>query len=495
VSDLPHGGGQAPRSIDTFGWDTAFALKVSDVNRLLRSGAPTPESFKFTHRAVGGEWSFAPWNVSEASGSQICLALRFAGASLRRKGRTLPLADAVCAVTCEMVLKPLNRSGGRTTNVPTPRPRASTKWALVEVVDDQDALLLPERADLQKFLDEWFRTPEALGEFERQFAGIRIDTVIADDDLAWLSPRAIGFAGAVSPDGDPLFGILARTLRDDVTGCPYQLSPYAIPEGAHAGLAISAETFLSQLMLPALGHVFMPGSDDPAGHFSIHDRNKLRNTTRLDVPFTTKDGAKYTGSIAPNQFDVALTGDVLTITIHDMTVPVDLGPIRDVATMHLRVEYRLGLRLAAPKDDPRHTVLTLFERAPPTVTDSTQKKLGLQIAEISIEIAGAILAAVAAYFAQRVLGNRGVKPFVTKLVAALTMVIVGIIGDRIAHIPDGIIADFEAGALKKLPDFSRFVAVALGNIRWPKDVRYRAVSAEFCDCALIGIALEETGKP
>jgi hypothetical protein len=135
-------------------------------------------------------------------------------------------------------------------------------------------------------------------------------------------------------------------------------------------------------------------------------------------------------------------------------------------------------------------VLTLFERAPPTVTDSTQKKLGLQIAEISVEIAGAILAAVAAYFAQRVLGARGAKPFFTKLYTAITYVVIGFIGDRIAHMPDGIIADFESGALKKLPDFSRFVDVALGDIRWPKDVRYRAVSAEFRDCALIGVNLE-----
>ena len=160
--------------------------------------------------------------------------------------------------------------------------------------------------------------------------------------------------------------------------------------------------------------------------------------------------------------------------------------------MHLQVEHCLGLRLTTPKDDPRHAVLTLFERAPPTVTNSHSKKLGLQIAEISVEIAGAILAAVAAYFAQRALGNRGVQPLVAKILAALTFVIIGIVGDRIAHIPDDIIADFESGALKKLPDFSRFVGVALEAIRWPKDVRYRAVSAEFRDCALIGVNLEES---
>ena len=326
------------RSIDTFGWDTAFALKVSDVNRLLLSGARDRREFTFPQTAVQGQWSFAPWTVRDASGSQICLELRFAEAAVKRKDRTLPLAEVTCEVTCEMVLKPLNRSGdGRTTNVPTLRPRTSTKWALVEVVDDKKVLSLPERADLQKSLDEWFRTPEALGEFERQFAGIRIDTVIADDDLAWMKPRAIGFAGAVSPDGDRLFGVLAKTLHDDVTGCPYQLSPYGIPEGAHAGLAISAETFLSQLMLPALGHVFVPGSDDPAEHFSIHDRNKLRNTTRLDVPSRRRTAPSIRAPLRRISSTSLSRATSVTITIHDMTVPVDLGPIRDVATMHLRV--------------------------------------------------------------------------------------------------------------------------------------------------------------
>ncbi len=491
MSDVPDCGSQSTRSIDTFGWDTAFALKVSDVNRLLRSGAPTPKSFAFGHHGVDGEWSFAPWTVSEASGSQICLELRFAAATLRRKDRTLPLTGVICAVTCEMVLKPVDRPvEGRTTNIPTPRRGAGAKWAQVEVVDDQKTLALPERADLQAFLDAWFRTPEALDEFERQFAGIRISTFVARDGLAWLKPRAIGLAGATSPDGDPLFGVLARTLRDDVTGCPYQLSPYAIPRGADAGLAISAKTFLSQLMLPALGRVFDPDAKDPAAHFSIHERNKVLNKVHLRVPFTTKDGHKYTGTIAPQQFELALAGSELAIAIHDMAVPVDLGPIRGVASIHLTVEHRLGLCLIAPENNPRHAVLSLFERAPATVTQSVQKTVGLVVAEISAEIVTAILAAVAAYFTQRALAASNVKPFVARLVAALVLVIVGALGKGIAHIPD-IIAYFESGSLEKLPDFSRLVDVALQEIRWPADVTYRAVSAEFCDCALIGVRLEE----
>lgn len=480
------------RSLGTYGWDTAFAVRIEDANRLLKRPTLQPKRFRSMADAQAGspppvaEWSFTSWALMEANGSEIVIATQFADGGLQYGGATVDLAGLGCLITCEMVLKPVGAAGkdpSRAHKLDPARP-LSREWAAVDIQDDEGRLSFSDLANLRGCLDSWFRTEQALAEFEAHFAGLVINTAEAKDNLAWLTPRAVGFAGAIMADDSRAIGILARTDDSDVTGCSYQLSPYAIPDGAQASFVISAETFLRHMLMPALPHVFGGAADD----YSIYDGNKIWNVRSLKLSFRTGDGHSFTGTIAPKKLDIALSGPELVLRIHDLAIPIDWGPFKKVQTFHFVMEHRLGLSLISPDGDSRHKVLSLTEAKEPQPKLSSEDSLGLEIAKSAVEFVALVGAAVASHFAGRGAAAKGFSKIASRFLAGLVFVVIEAAGSAVAHLPN-IMADIERGSLEKLPDFSAFLNRSLRHICWPNATDYELTSAAFCDGVQIGVRL------
>lgn len=474
------------RSLGTYGWDTAFAVRIEDANRLLTRPTSQPRQFRSVAEAQPGspspvaEWSFTPWALAEASGSQVVIATQLADGRLHYGGVTVDLAGLGCLITCEMVFKPV----GSAEHELDANGEPSREWAALDIQDNEGRLSFSDLANLRRCLDSWFRTKEARTEFKEHFSGLVINTVEAKHGLAWLTPRAVGFAGAIMSDNSRAIGILARTDGGDVTGCSYQLSPYAIPDGAQAGFVISAETFLRHMLMPALPHAFGGAADD----YAIYDGNKIWNVQPLKLSFRTGDGKSFTGTIAPKKLDIALSGPELVLRIHDLAIPIDWGPFKKVQTFHFVMEHRLGLTLISPDADPEHKVLSLTETEEPQPKLSTEDSLGLDIAKAAVEFVALVGAAVASHFAGRGAAAKGFSKIASRFLAGIVFVVIEAAGYAVAHLPN-IMADIDRGSLEKLPDFSAFLNRSLRHICWPNATDYELTSAAFCDGVQIGVRL------
>lgn len=475
---------------DTYGWNTAFALRMEDANRLLARPATQTKRYRANASkgspAPAAQWTFRPWRLAEASGSEVVIATQLAEGQLQNGGKTFDLEGLDCTITCEMVLKPVNRPGddAKDAHTPQPVPGASRAWAQVEIDNEAGRLEFGDLVALQECLDLWFRTAEALAEFEAHFGGLVISTAEAKDDLAWTMPRAVGFAGAVLPDDSHAFGILARTDDRSIIGCSYQLSPFAIPDGAQAGFVISAETFLRHMLMPALPHVF----GGRPGDYRIHDGTKVSNVAALHLSFTADNGRSFTGVIGPKQLDIALSGAELVLRIHNLAIPVDLGPFKKVETIHIEVTHRLGLTLKSPDDDPGHKVLSLVQTANPLVNLSTEESTALVVTKIGVDVVALILGAVASYFLGRGLAARGVSALASRLLAGLLFAIIQAIGFGITKLPD-LTRAIELNALREIPAFSAFLIFGLRQVRWPTPTEYEVTSVAFRGGVQIGVRL------
>lgn len=474
------------RSLDTYGWNTAFVLRVKDANRLLAKPASPPKRYRSVADAQTAEWSFTPWMLAEASGSQVAIATQFAEGRLQYGGKTVDLAGLACTITCEMALKPVTRGRGDPsgTHKLDPAQTVARTWAEIDIRDDEGRLSFTDLTALLACLESWFRTAEALAEFDEHFAGLAVYTASAKDNPAWIVPRAVGFAGAIMVDGSPAIGILARTDDLNIVGCSYQLSPYAIPDGAQASFVISTETFLKHMLKPALPHTF----GGAPGDYKIYDGNKIRNAAALELTFTTTDGRRFTGVIAPGKLDIVLSGPELVLTIHDLAIPVDLGPKKKVETIHIVAVHRLRLTLTSPDGKPAHKVLSLEHAGNPVVNLSTEESTGLVIAKIGVELATLIVASVAGYFAGRGLAARGISGIASKLLSGLLFIIIQAIGAGVGKVPD-LLREIELNSLRDVPAFSAFLYLSLRHQLWPNPLEYEVTSAAFRDGVQIGVQL------
>jgi hypothetical protein len=480
------------RSLSTHGWDTVFAVRIEDANRLLRRQPAQPKRFRLEVDAKVGaptaaaEWLFAPWAIEEASGSQVVITTQFAGGRLLHGEDTVDLAGLGCTITCEMVLKPVAAAGKGETRPHRLDPAGppSEGWAAIDIQDDEGRLSFSHLDALIKCLGAWFQTEEALAEFEAHFAGLVINTAEAKDKLTWLAPRAVGFAGAIMADGSPAIGILARTAGGDIIGCSYQLSSYAIPDGAQAGFIISAETFLRNVLRPALPHAFAGTEDD----YAVYDGNKIRNVRPVELQLKTGDGHRFYGTIAPGKLDIALFGPELVLRIHDLAIPIDWGPFKKVQTFHFVMEHRFGLTLMSPDGTPGHKVLSLTETKAPQPKLSNEDSIGLDIAKTAVEFVALVGAAVASHFTGRGAASKGLSKIASKVLAGIVFVAIEGAGYALTRLPD-IMADIERGSLRKLPDFSAFLDRNLRHICWPNATDYELTSAAFCDSVQFGVRL------
>ena len=111
------------RSPDLYGWDTAFALRVADFNRLIAAQTDTQARVHPTADVPGASrvtWTFGPWRIVAAVGSQITISMPLQpGSVLTIASHDMPLTGCACVVTTEMVFKPLDTPGTTPTSVLT----------------------------------------------------------------------------------------------------------------------------------------------------------------------------------------------------------------------------------------------------------------------------------------------------------------------------------------------------------------------------------------
>ena len=477
------------------GWDTVLAVRIDDFNRLLSSAALSTEH-KLEWETKKGpavlEWRFGDWQLVDVMGSQITLEIRFADAHLSYQGQQYELASIVCQASCEMVLKPrlCTLLDGRTPHALASSQADNRQWVSLQLDDPQNVLGFSAKRELKNGLDKWFLSPEAVDRFDKHFAGLNINTIAAQDKLAWLKPSAVGFAGATMPGNVKTIGLLSRINADDAIGARYRVSPYAIHADAQASFLISAKTFLCKMLVPALPKVFGGSPEQPGGSFEVYDGNKVRNTETVHLSVDV-DGTTHTGTIVPKQLDIVLDGHELVLRIHDMTFPIDFIA-KEAKTVHVALEERLELALESPKEDPDHRVFTLVQKVPSDIKVREEESLAWTFGTIGAQLVLTIVGALASYFGAKGLASRGLSLIASRLIGGLILVVAEGIGMTLEHMPELIAGwGWDPKHLSKAPRFDTLLDVSLSEISWPTKVRFRVLEARFADHLQVDICITE----
>lgn len=484
-------------SVDLYGWDTAFALRLQAFDRLLGSTAEVADRSHTLPGAPGGSgvtlnWRFTCWRVIEAVGSRIALELTLDASSRLSIDDSAPLDVSVyvVSVAAETVLKPRHDDVmtqarqvlGASTSL------AGARWAAVNVDAGDKSLGFAIDVRLQQVLDDWFATADAVTAFDARFAGLSINTLAAQKGLEWLAPKVVGFAGATLPDGDVAIGILGRTApNSDAIGANWQLSPYTIADKADAGFAISARRFFEHLLMPALPYAFGADPMQAAQLFEVRDSSVVNRAT-LRFPLNTTDGKHYDATIEPEQLEFAIDGDELILRITDMGFSIAIGDAK-LVNISVSLTERMKPLLTPVSGQPNKKVLSLQQSTDPIVQHSDEETLWALGGELLFDIVVAIASVLLSKFGPKLFAGRGLSPIAAKVATAMTVVIAQAIGAALTRIPD-IIAHFEELSLDQMPDFGLLLTGALDPIQWQNSVRYALQDARLADAFVLDVKLQ-----
>lgn len=491
---------------ETYGWDTVFAIDIREVNRAL-AGVPESPTFTATSPVPGGSvtlnWAFRNWRITDTpGGDRIEVGLDFTTKSVlvMPGGKETKLDGWTCKVLfaahfdeidpITQTLKAKTATGG--------------KWASVSVeppdgVDPND--LFGEMAAIDALITKWFADdPEAVKLFSQEFATVDIGTDLAAQNVYYLQPLVLGFAGAVMADGiTRALGILAMTrdslptsegppseaeikaAEDRARNATLQLSPNAIMPNAKAGFIVSARVFLEHMMTPACASAYSAG----ATSFELFGEGipKLRN--RKALAFQQKvDGVDRAAAIPAEMLRFVFEGSKLRHTITSMNIRAAWNASVDVT---IREAYELRL---APKPGSEDEVIFLLENVGEIAPEI--KPIADPGYVLGAEIIGTILDVVALG-----VGALTVKgPLIEKQwsvtaakYTARAIAIAFALGGMGLHLSPLLVEVCLQTDPDKLPDFGKTLNVGLGRISWPAahGTRFVPVEGHFANAMVVTI--------
>lgn len=236
-------------AISTQGWDTAYVLRLADVNAAIRSAVSAGKlvlptlAWQSGDKLYSMEGSFGPWQLTsegmtETGGPQVNMCFPILRARLTGPGgidKTIENVTAVGTVQLRLLSSgPLHRFGVD--------PKKGVQLKSVRGLDSAFRLAL------QLFLSEH------LDSFSHVFATIDFNSKVAAT-APWFAPKAVGYCyQGGSDDNSSYLGLLCMT-GDFVPGNPTPpatLSSHLIPDGASCAFLMSRQLFVENLLAPGV---------------------------------------------------------------------------------------------------------------------------------------------------------------------------------------------------------------------------------------------------
>lgn len=293
------------REASTYGWDTVFAVRVSDANAQIRRAKSSPSNFECSPEAgttVRG--TFGDWQIGLGGDDKLIhLYLPLHTAQVDNTHGVHALAGVTAEVELQLQFvpkaNPLLSTGGAVTH--HLRVNAQ-KRTLDEPVATVSALHVDRGRPELGFLDEvllrtglelWLN--QNLATFQHVFSVVEVGEH-ATGAFSWLRPTSVSYAyvdGTSSEDS--YLGVLCMTEGRSSDKLLQQLSVNAIPSGARAGFLISRTMFLENILLPNLPSVF-PGTrvEDFA---LMEDLRGIEARGQLPMAPVPHDGKTYTPTL------------------------------------------------------------------------------------------------------------------------------------------------------------------------------------------------------
>jgi hypothetical protein len=475
-----------PVPIETYGWDTVFALRLDLFNRIESMAASGPFRIGFDYNGVGKDdtwvdWSFGPFSLNDVYGAEFDLSAPLLNTKVTPQ--TAAAFIGTCSVTANMLLLK---------NSP---PGSVQPWASVSVeATSNDAGV---QAVVEYGLQTWFATEAARPLFDPLFASMTAKaTGIEKDD--WYVAKATRLSGAVMAAAptrkavsDKAVAVLARTRSDDVTGAQIALSPEILSADVDAAYMISASLFLSALIAPALAAAFGTAADTAQHDFPVSDDVEITNAIALTLSVSRgKDGPVYKGAIEPGALHVRMETETLLLMIDQAAFDISIGPAR-IETINMQLIERMTVKVVPSPDDPSKMHFMLANKEPPQVITEKDESLWLIGGQALVQIVGTIIAALIGKFVPGAAEESlGISRLAARLLAGLLDIIVQGEIRFITWLPERI-ADVEADWIRALPPFDAVMGKVLPDYGFVAPLGLRPISARFAG----GLLLELAPKP
>jgi hypothetical protein len=264
-------------SVNTFGWDTVFAIRLADVNEQIRRQGSSPASFSQESDGYKASSDFGDWQIGQTGdGTLLHMSLPLSNVAIEVGGKQKSLPDATATVEVQLEFVPHNPDllmVGETmpynlvikteaekmtfgAGLMAQEPPANIMG--IEFADGEKRF--GDGAVLQACLNEWLC--DNLAQFAHVFATVNLARQVADGAFDWVKPTyaSYSFLGGATEE-ECVLAVLCLSAERSAQHLYETLSPAALPTTSSANFIISGERMLDDMIrrsLPAAFHGLQP---------------------------------------------------------------------------------------------------------------------------------------------------------------------------------------------------------------------------------------------
>jgi Clostridium P-47 protein len=383
-------------AVYTYGWDTAFAIPVPDVNRAIVDHKSSPAGFSQTEHTFSVTADFGHWQITPGGdGKAVRLLLPLSNVRLTytKTGKVIKCPTGQAVVEVELHYIPHTGDAAADASPADGNPFAlvvkDTATSVdVPVMSVISMTLDPEpgdpapgpvsRALIRESLKDWGNAN--LAEFSHVFTVVNLNRMVDKGQWGFVNPNYTSYAyldmGSVESS---IFAVLCMTADRTGETLSEQVSEAAIPRGSVGGFLISQARTLQDLVRPAIMQAY-PGLTDE--NFLLNgDATKLYLTDGTSVALTpvTKDGTPYQPYL--KQLTVQSNGQILTLNSYTET-DIVLGITATCTATHW---YTMGLGTSG-----NGQTIVFQEAQAPSIVHAITQNPGSQLTKLIIELVVAL---------------------------------------------------------------------------------------------------------
>ncbi len=465
--------GQAQEAL-TYGWDTAFAIRVPDANSAIVKAKTSPSSFsqEAPDKSCSASGTFGAWQISGGDGVDVHFDVPIEKGSLLYKGKNYPMDGATVTIEVQLQYIPPQPkpppSGGKLAATVHKLVTKNTAAANNNVVSVVGFSLDPAPPFVQKalmmgVLQYWFN--ENLDSFSQTFSAVTLNRKVDKKQFEWLAPTHTGYAVAKGATlNDSVLGVLCMTQGRSAKGLAAQISPNAIPVGGRSGFLIARERFLEEMVLPSLPKAF-PGSTH-ADFAMSSDKTKVVNTNPVKTKTVEHMGTTYHPVV--HTLEIYVQGE--EIVVHTITrTDIALGSYSETTVTTFQ-----KLKVA---NKPDGTQTLVYETSSKPIKDHTVKTTASgKTLKIILEIAAAIVTIVLT------IATDGAFLVIALIISSLLVGLLEAIPKLIANVVGNKVSNDS-------PSLALLVLNSTAPITWPDGGDYELTAAGLND------SLQLAGNP
>jgi len=305
----------------TNNWDTVFAASYTDLNsyitkRMQQFPDQYPTSWAATvppndfNRGYSGSGTFGPWQLEmgqSASGTKISMKFPLNTCTVVLNDIPHVVSGGIAVVEVLLNLIPATGDANKlklmlkTTTENESEPIITVDNVTITSSSPAASGLDGASGAIANLLTNW--ADENLSQFQHIFAIVNLNETASKASFQWLKPTYTSYAFTLGKDLDSSYlGVLCMVNNNSPDQTTQELNAGAIPPGNKAGFNISADNFLSQMVMPGLPGAFKNATSTT---FTIeNDKIILAPDTILTMSTIRHAGLNYIPQLESFSFSV-----------------------------------------------------------------------------------------------------------------------------------------------------------------------------------------------